>query len=369
MEFRYRAVDSDRPPPTTETAPSQSLNPNFSFLSSRPIPGCNSEDHVQKAIQREIEKEQIRQEIIAAETARRRELIAEVVQEMAIEREMAIRRVTETTKGISLEEKLTMLINQKKLANQNQNNNILFGQKCTCNDPMMYTSPYSLVTSPMTQFPPLQTNGATETPVLDSNKEKIVLDRPDLIGAKRKEDVVGLPEKESFQRKKLKSEERAMEMKDASVETGEIVSSKELDNGKQVGSKPKRKYKFWCDVCSVGAFSQTVMRNHELGKKHKAAIEKQEEPPETAASTSENVKGQKVGSKETGKKTEGEEKKLVIIRCETCNILTNSEKMMESHKLGKKHKAKLEKKLNKPQGTDLDTNVIEVPVRSLNADQ
>lgn len=140
---------------------------------------------------------------------------------------------------------------------------------------------------------------------------------------KRKADGV---EKEPFEMKRLKTKERAAQ------------------------GKPKPKFKLWCDVCSVGAFSETVMRNHELGKKHLAAIDKQkEQPPETSAAASsslitapassvtllENANGMALN--ETGKKT------VMIIRCETCDIVTNSEKMMEMHKLGKKHKAQLKK--------------------------
>ncbi|CAA7041689.1 unnamed protein product [Microthlaspi erraticum] len=307
MEFRYRANDGDRLPPATDsTTPSQSLNPNSSFFSVSPLPGEESEDHVREAIKREIEKEQIRQEIIAAETARRRELIAEVVQEMAIEREMAIRRVAET-KGKSL--------------TQNKNNG-LFRQKCS------YTG---ATTSPMMHLLPLQQMPeATETSIMEPVKEKlIVLERADSEGedtdetglerGKRKADG---DEKEPFGTKRLKS---------------------------------TREFKFWCDVCSVGTYSETVMRSHNVGKKHMAAIEKQKELPEitSAASSSlitapasvtvlenANVEDQKVDAmalKETGMKT------VMMIRCETCDIVTNSEKMMKIHKLGKKHKAQLKK--------------------------
>ncbi|KAG2308211.1 hypothetical protein Bca52824_027959 [Brassica carinata] len=133
-------------------------------------------------VQREIEKEQIRREIIAAETARRRELIAEVAQEMAMEREMAIKSIAEK------EEKIATWITQRKLStHQNQNNNNFSKLKRTYSDPAMYTSLQNLVTSPMTQMPPLQqmleATAAKEKPVLESNKDKlIILDRPDPIG-------------------------------------------------------------------------------------------------------------------------------------------------------------------------------------------
>ncbi|KAF8049424.1 hypothetical protein N665_2214s0003 [Sinapis alba] len=349
MEFRYRAIDIDRPPPVKYPAPSQSLNPNHSFFSALPTPVY---------VQREIEKDQIRREIIAAETARRKELIAEVAQEMAIEREMAIKSITEK------EEKIAMWMIQRKLPHQNHNNNFP-KLKRTYSDPAMYTCPKTLVTSPMTQMPMLQqmleATAAKETPVLESTKDKfIILDRPDPIG----EDT-----QTRLGRAKRKAE---------GVEGG-------LN---EPASKRQRLSKFWCDLCSVGACNETVMRNHELGRKHKAAIEKQLEKaastspasltaPESEAVTEvankQHQKVDKVAAKKTRKKIEGEKKKTVIIRCETCDVVTYSENVMETHMLGKKHKAVL-KKLYSEQL--LETHRLErekkiastVPVKSLDAD-
>ncbi|KAG2308212.1 hypothetical protein Bca4012_082761 [Brassica carinata] len=320
MEFRYRAIDIDRPPPVKDAAPSQSLNPNHSFFSALPIPGCNIRPRVDY-VQREIEKEQIRREIIAAETARRRELIAEVAQEMAMEREMAIKSIAEK------EEKIATWITQRKLStHQNQNNNNFSKLKRTYSDPAMYTSLQNLVTSPMTQMPPLQqmleATAAKEKPVLESNKDKlIILDRPDPIG-------------EDTQTRLRRVKRKA----------------RDVEDGLNEPCKRKRLSKFWCDLCNVGANSETVMRSHELGQKHKAAIEKQPEttasltaPQTEAVAVVANKQRKKVAAKETRKKIEGEKKKTVIIRCEPCNIVTYSENVMETHMLGKKHKAMLKK--------------------------
>ncbi|KAJ0260375.1 Zinc ion binding / nucleic acid binding protein [Hirschfeldia incana] len=354
MEFRYRAIDVDRPPPVKETTPSQSLNPNYSFFSALPIPGCNIRPRVDY-VQRDIEKEQIRREIIAAEAARRRELIAEVAQEMAIEREMAIKSIVEK------EEKITTWVSQRKLSTHQTHNN--FSKlKRTYSDPGMYTSPKNLVTSPMTQMPPLkQMLGdaeAKETPLFESNKDKlIILDRPDPIG-------------EDTQTRLRRSKRKA----------------KDVEGGLNEPCNRKKLFKFWCDLCSVGACSETVMRNHEFGKKHKAAVIKKQ--AETAALTSPasltapqseavtvvaNKQRQKVdegAAKETGKKIEGEKKKTVIIRCETCNVVTYSENVMETHKLGKKHKAMLKKHYSEQllETHRLEKKASTVPVKSLDAD-
>lgn len=166
--------------------------------------------------------------------------------------------------------------------------------------------------------------------------------------------------------------------------------AKDVEGGLNEPSKRKRLFKFWCDLCSVGACNETVMRNHALGKKHKAAIKKQ--PEKTAASTSviiapaslaapqseavtvvPNTQRQKVdevAAKETGKKIEGEKKKSVMIRCEACNIVTYSENVMETHKLGKKHKAMLKKHYSEQllEIHRLEKRASTVTVKSLDAD-
>jgi len=61
-------------------------------------------------ILRQIEKERIREEIIAQEMAWRRELEAEVRRELMVEREMAMRG----GRGMSFEERLTMQFDSRK---------------------------------------------------------------------------------------------------------------------------------------------------------------------------------------------------------------------------------------------------------------
>jgi hypothetical protein len=65
---------------------------------------------VREAIEWELEKDRIREELIVADIARRRVLEAEVRTALMIEREMAVRRLaaTATPEGLSLEERLAM---------------------------------------------------------------------------------------------------------------------------------------------------------------------------------------------------------------------------------------------------------------------
>ncbi|CAN8287808.1 unnamed protein product [Cochlearia groenlandica] len=382
MEFRYRAIDGDRPPPSLTQPP----NPIFS---RRPIPPGRSEDDdddlLREAIQREIEKEQIRNEIILAETSRRRELFAEVIHEMAIEREMALRRVSETRLSLSLEDKLTMLINQRKLLttnhdyNNNNNDDDLFTQKCTYNDSLRYTWPHSLATSPMKQSPSLH-QISEATPVLESNKEKlIVLTRPDSIGPKRKAEDTPRTDVKRPKRKadgvslskesphslvglENKAKETALSPNQVSLETGETMPSKlPLCSGNK--QKLKANFKFWCELCGVGTYCETVMKDHELGKKHSLAVKKQNKGLQTVSTSSSSsinitptqqegvtVLHEKANDVEDQQKvdgeTDGEKTKKVEFWCEVCKIRTPSMGVMETHKLGKKHKALAE---NKPQ--------------------
>ncbi|XP_039039635.1 uncharacterized protein LOC120177619 [Hibiscus syriacus] len=41
-----------------------------------------------------------------------------------------------------------------------------------------------------------------------------------------------------------------------------------MDEMKKTPFSKKRKFKFWCEICSVGTHSRVVMKNHKTGKKH-----------------------------------------------------------------------------------------------------
>ncbi|KAG6673310.1 hypothetical protein I3842_16G104800 [Carya illinoinensis] len=110
MEFKFRAVDDRQP-----LYPSPSSSPSY-FTDQASITGLSTTDRqpsqeqmrnpndVREAIQRELEKERIREEIIVKEIARQRVLEEEVRREVMVEREIAMRRLT--AEGLSPEELL-----------------------------------------------------------------------------------------------------------------------------------------------------------------------------------------------------------------------------------------------------------------------
>ncbi|THF97320.1 hypothetical protein TEA_013075 [Camellia sinensis var. sinensis] len=97
MEFKFRAIDEQAstylPPPSSSSSSisyftEQALRgPDF----GRPAEFFRNPNDVREAIQRELEKQRIREEIVAGEIARKRLLEAEVRREMLMEREMALR--------------------------------------------------------------------------------------------------------------------------------------------------------------------------------------------------------------------------------------------------------------------------------------
>lgn len=51
-----------------------------------------------------------------------------------------------------------------------------------------------------------------------------------------------------------------------------VISKNEPVAGAQLANK-KKKCKFWCEMCQVGTFSETMMEDHRRGKKHVKLLE------------------------------------------------------------------------------------------------
>ncbi|KAJ6698649.1 hypothetical protein OIU79_012029 [Salix purpurea] len=138
--------------------------------------------------------------------------------------------------------------------------------------------------------------------------------------------------------------------------------------------KMKKKFKFWCEMCQIGAYSEMVMEGHNKGKKHLAWLQK-------CSRNSEAVQADKK-AKDLELGAEGEKDSEVVVEetedsdnsgleslnksmaesvqrkertpeikmkrkfkfwCEMCQIGAYSEMVMEGHNKGKKHLARLQK--------------------------
>lgn len=120
--------------------------------------------------------------------------------------------------------------------------------------------------------------------------------------------------------------------------------------------KRKKKFKFWCEPCGVGAFSETVFESHKKGKKHWLHVRFKEEAKSdnavTAAKSTSNSGPLKVCSGNSQRKDDGPNivPKVEICQesninrnkgfkfwCEPCEVGACSEMVLKAHKEGKKH--------------------------------
>ncbi|KAJ9689020.1 hypothetical protein PVL29_014591 [Vitis rotundifolia] len=243
MEFKFRAVD-DRPP-YLSSSPSminyfteQALRAGCSNNGIRLNELLSNPSDMREAIQRELEKELIREEIIAREIARRRILEAEVRRELLMEQELMLTK-TEFKSPVSpairldrfplfhqsdsraLEERLSRSLAQR-LALQARHEMLA-----------------ALETGTSFQRG-VEAAGPEVKPFPEVNKDRVILlPKPgqNLSGAKRK------------------------------ATTPPTVGVNELSS---VGSKKKLKEEWSCALCQVTATSERGLNEHLQGKKHKA---------------------------------------------------------------------------------------------------
>ncbi|KAM0021069.1 putative deoxyribodipyrimidine photo-lyase transcription factor C2H2 family [Helianthus debilis subsp. tardiflorus] len=274
---------------------------------------------VRESIRRELEKERIREEIIAEEMARKRLLEAEVRSELMMERQMAMRRGG----GGGGFEEASLFMRQR-------HGDVVFGQRRLIGDERgVLVKPIQV----LGDFPKIKAE--------ENDKEVIVLGKTNdesLSGTKRKSTTPVSegssqpgPRGSGRSGKKVKEEwscaicqvsttsERALiqhvqgkkhQVKEAALvaqktgsnfglgvapkiplikpvqlalttittsysDTNKPSSSSDANdvNKKDVlNGKNKDKFKFWCEICQVGAFSEAVMNDHKKGKKHSTRL-------------------------------------------------------------------------------------------------
>ncbi|KAI4344298.1 hypothetical protein L6164_011544 [Bauhinia variegata] len=348
MEFKFRAVD-DRPPgPPSFLSPSSTIS-SFCYQSwpasySSFVPFTNTgqmgnSNYEHEAILRELEKEQIRREIIASEIARRRMLEDEVRRELMLERESAMRR--NMGEELSLEEKIAMRLSQS-FSIMHPSNNLPFEER------MVFPGYSAMNMSPLPRLPQVMAPEIKPPPEISKDKS-IILDKldPDCYGAKRK-----------------------------ALESPAVDGSEHSP----FGLKKKPKDDWSCALCHVCATSEKGLNEHLQGRKHKAKeaalrtqkigleskSDEQSLQSEVAlegiskkvhdkdlveitskeqlvqvkqnaeASKKQNAKG--LGVKKTN---ELKRKKKAKFWCEVCQVGVPSQIVMERHKNGRKHEARM----------------------------
>ncbi|XP_068652370.1 uncharacterized protein [Aristolochia californica] len=340
MEFRYRAGD-ENPYPCYLSGGDSYFTPQAwraSYVAGgdfrRPDSLLNS--HVpclssREAIRRELEKERIREEIIAREILLRRELEEEVRRELALEREFALRRQA---------------------------------------DRFAFASSSSL----------LSERGATLPPLVDTRigeRSLIASHRSHEVGSFGRLSTELQPEPTVSEIKSINEFDRMKSV--TSLVTGtkrEPASGNELAWLSNVNSKMQKEWS--CALCQVSATCKEGLNEHLQGKKHRAkeaelkgskkggeptteltALTEKKAPspagkdenkvlPNPEPSDDRKQQKQKTVRSRDGKqplrkrqKTEGGGKSRLPLVCELCNIKCYSQTVLRGHYEGRKHKARV----------------------------
>ncbi|XP_050203937.1 uncharacterized protein LOC126653969 [Mercurialis annua] len=330
MEFKFRAVDGR--PPACFAQPSSSTVSYFSQHSLQedyPLMHPDPDLMGIEEMNREIEKERIREEILHEEKMRRRCILeAEVRRELMIERGLG---------ALSFDNRIVMRFEPTRPSPFHVINQ--FDRRSWLNDGRPAFPSTELSQQPLQRLPQGPRIVSDVTP--DNNKSKlIVLGKPDpnLFGLKRKAvtppggDAVEIPYscskkpreewscalcqvsasceqglKDHLLGKKHKAKEvklrannaaktpplpnKSMEKANLAIAEPQIneksvqgVTNRKLKKknavkksikGKRKGElKTNKNWKFWCGICMIGTYSEVVMGDHKKGKKHLTQLQK-----------------------------------------------------------------------------------------------
>ncbi|KAM7477134.1 hypothetical protein LguiB_024377 [Lonicera macranthoides] len=287
MEFKFRAIDKQ---PSTYQPPSSS----FSYFTEQAIRagnytadfGRNREFlgnplDVREAIRRELEKERIREEIIAGEIERKRALEAEVRMEMMMEREMALRRsnsftypppmasrlepslsVIHQSQGRSLEERIAWSLEERF--------GHLAGRRIGGIEPMPFHRNVDPIISEVKPSPPMVSKDKAialsavlvilVSDVLNQrlvDPEVLILSVAGLAGVSCRMHV-----------------DQACATPNTNLSGAKRKPVTPLTSGPNevpINSKNKKPKEEWsCAICQVSATSEHILNEHLQGRKHKA---------------------------------------------------------------------------------------------------
>ena len=138
-------------------------------------------------------------------------------------------------------------------------------------------------------------------------------------------------------------------MEKRKAETPVVADGNDSNEAPSHSAVKKSRIEWSCDLCQVITTSQQTLEDHLKGKKHKnkvASLNANKLPKDESTNDDEGKKHKnKVASLNANKRPEDEsanddEVKKSKFWCQVCRIRTNSEAMLKSHCIGKKHQAK-----------------------------
>ncbi|KAL6221543.1 hypothetical protein ACLB2K_004939 [Fragaria x ananassa] len=369
------------PPPSSGPDPTGFPNPDYFTIHDPILHPNNARD----ALQRQMEKDRIREEILAAEMARRRVLEAEVRRELMMEREIAMKKAVGD--GLGFEDPFGPMQQA-----QSFDHRVGFSSRSS--------SPLAMVPRLPEPVPDnLEVNEELTAPAgrPELNNEKLIVlakPNPDLSGLKRKK----LPSEganEIYQytvkkKKKIPKEEWScalcqVTVIDEKTFEGHLNGKRHKASEKRLGaeilvksssnapiskssaklSEPKDLETTAAARSQLGAKKEGLLDHNEAGdgsdkkdtgiSKEKTSEEKKAELPvqkdQCGEDSRNNVEVKTVHMMQ--RKEEPTKTKRFQVLCEICKVGSNNPKVMEKHRSGKKHMDKLkELRKNKLQTTN-----------------
>ncbi|KAF9617335.1 hypothetical protein IFM89_035316 [Coptis chinensis] len=279
----------------------------------------NSDPSLREAIQREVEKERIREEIIAQEIIRRRELEAEVRRELAMERDLYLRR----PEGYSFSSP-SMWSDTRVMPSMldRQSSGFGFAERLPYSgrtDVGLFAErlPYTVARTEVGSFERVPFQRSVEAAKMaesstgqagklmvfvpsgahNGSDSKLTLDRIMKLFNEHVEGKKHKSKEASLSRAATKSKSNSSpsaKITDLPVKVAKKNNSptpKTLNNLKVKAKKvmnpemKKKKFAFWCQDCQVGCHSEAVLNHHCSGKKHIAKMEELKQAGVTASST------------------------------------------------------------------------------------
>ncbi|KAK4377225.1 hypothetical protein RND71_003521 [Anisodus tanguticus] len=329
---------------------------------------CSSDVH--EAMKREIEKECIREEIIAEEVARRRMLEFEVRRELMMEREVAVWRGDHRYASLSISPRFPFLKQQADAVS------LVSGLAARRDMEQSLEVPFQRrVVEPKVSILTAEPEILQVQPSLDSRlrEDSGILLPPRLIShlfiSEHRSPLLLLALIQAKPDTTFSGAKRKA-----------ITPIQEVAEKPSLSSAPKKNVNEWrCAVCQVSATNQDGLNNHFQGKKHKrkeATLREQkhekncsigffpkkpkliqlvescddmipEKKSEEGSSGTNDIDAPSLlieDSTDDLRKNANEEHSNRAFKfwCETCKIGTTSEKLMETHRIGKKHARRLQ---------------------------
>ncbi|XP_077221867.1 uncharacterized protein LOC143855684 [Tasmannia lanceolata] len=338
MEFRFRAGE-DR---TSSYLPSSSGDGFFTAQALRagifpnPVPG-------REALRRELEKERIREEIIAREIVRKRELEEEVRREMQLEREIARRHADRFSLASSLPLERRVLL-QRRVSEARVDDRLCLSE-ARVEDRLRLS----------------EARVEDRLPVLVRHRQ---------VGAFERLPVKDRPEPLEKEVKPLMEVSKGKVLFFSKNATGPSLAGTKRKavaatsgNEAWLPSSKKTQKEWSCALCQVSTTSKEGLNDHLQGKKHKAkeaelgmsntgakSMGSSATFPKKADKSMLGKKGAATNKPKANRRKKQEEKQQQIkgykkrftFFCKLCRVKCNSEFMKAEHCNGKRHISRLE---------------------------